>query len=242
MTPAADNDTTVMQPEMLASAGLTEYDDIEQILSDASNNQAAAFQQLFKTWGTTYDDQSKITACKQAEKFSLSCLYKNGNLNTLKIHNRPAVLTLINGKGESRYITITSLHDNSATIFSNGTPYTVKLSDLDRYWYGQFTLLWQKPEHYSSSVTPGDSGYMVNWLYKQLSKIDHDSSANMVISTYDDYLVNKVKAFQLRQGLHADGIVGPITIIHINTLSDMKVPSLIPVPRSSNMPPAVTQG
>jgi len=242
MTPAADNDTTVMQPEMLASAGLTEYDDIEQILSDASNNQAAAFQQLFKTWGTTYDDQSKITACKQAEKFSLSCLYKNGNLNTLKIHNRPAVLTLINGKGESRYITITSLHDNSATIFSNRTPYTVKLSDLDRYWYGQFTLLWQKPEHYSSSVTPGDSGYMVNWLYKQLSKIDHDSSANMVISTYDDYLVNKVKAFQLRQGLHADGIVGPITIIHINTLSDMKVPSLIPVPRSSNMPPAVTQG
>jgi len=242
MIPAADNDATVMQHEMSASAGLNEYDNIEKILNDASDNQTSAFQQLFKTWGRTYDDQSKITACKQAEKFSLSCLYKNGNLNTLKIHNRPAVLTLINDKGEPRYITITSLHDNSATIFSNGIPYTVKLSDLDRYWYGQFTLLWQKPEHYSSSVTPGDSGYMVNWLYKQLAKIDHDSSANMVISTYDDYLINKVKAFQIRQGLHADGIVGPITIIHINTLSDMKVPALIPVPRSSNMPPAVTQG
>jgi general secretion pathway protein A len=242
MIPATESDITVKQQETLASASLTEYDDIEQILNDNNNNKSAAFQQLFKTWGRTYDDQSKVTACKQAEKFSLSCLYKNGNLNTLKIHNRPAVLTLINDKGKPRYITITSLHDNSATVFSNDTPYTVKLSDLDRYWYGQFTLLWQKPEHYSSSVTPGDSGYMVNWLYKQLSKIDHDSSANMVISTYDDYLVDKVKAFQLRQGLHADGIVGPITIIHINTLSDMNVPSLIPVPKSSTMPPAVKQG
>jgi len=242
MPAAADDDATLMQQETSASASLTESDDIEQILNDASNNLADALQQLFKTWGRTYDDQSKITACNQAEKFSLSCLYKNGNLNTLKIHNRPAVLTLINDKGEQRYITITSLHDNSATIFSKGTPYTVKLSDLDRYWYGQFTLLWQKPEHYSSSVTPGDSGYMVNWLYQQLSKIDHDSSANMVISTYNDYLVNKVKAFQLRQGLHADGIVGPITIIHINTLTDMKVPTLIPLPGSSNMPSAVKQG
>ena len=235
-------DDAISPQSSSASASVNGYDDIEQVLNATDNNQAAAFQQLFKTWNRTYDEKSKITACKQAEKFSLSCLYRNGNLNNLRKHNRPAVLTLVNDKGESRYITITSLHDESATIFSNENAYTVKLSDIDRYWYGQFTLLWQKPDHYSSPVSPGDSGYMVNWLYTQLKKIDHDNSANMIISTYDDYLVKKVKALQLRQGLHADGIVGPITIIHINTLSGMKVPSLSPVPMPSIQPSVAKQG
>jgi general secretion pathway protein A len=219
-----------------------EYDNIEQILDDPTSNPASAYQQLFKAWNKKYDEQSVTTACKQAEKFSLSCLYKNGNLNTLKIHNRPAVLTLINSKGEERYVTITKLLDETATIFSNDTAYTVSLRDLDRYWYGQFTLLWQKPENYSSPVTPGDRGNIVSWLYSQLTKIDHDQSAGMIISTYDDYLVDRVKALQLRQGLNADGIVGPITIIHINTLSGMNVPSLKPVPTSSTVPLITTQG
>jgi general secretion pathway protein A len=249
ITPVLENVVTIKSQEdfktqqaVSASADVTHYDDIEQILNDANNNQTAAFQQLFKTWNRTYDDQSKITACKQAEKFSLSCLYRNGNLNSLKKHNRPAVLTLLNDQGESRYITIASLNDSSATILAHDSTYTVKLSDLDRYWYGQFTLLWQKPEHYSSPITPGASGYMVNWLYSQLTKIDNDSSADMIISSYDDYLIAKVKALQLQQGLHADGIVGPITIIHINTLSGMKVPTLAPAPMTTNKPSSVKQG
>jgi general secretion pathway protein A len=249
ITPVLDNDVTIKRQEDFktqqaapVSTNNTEYDNIEQILNDANNDQAAAFQQLFKTWNRTYNAQSKITACKQAEKFSLSCLYRNGNLNSLKKHNRPAVLTLVNDQGESRYITIASLNDSTATILAHDSTYTVKLSDLDRCWYGQFTLLWQKPEHYSSPVTPGDSGYMVNWLYSQLAKIDNDSSADMIISSYDDYLIAKVKALQLQQGLHADGIVGPITIIHINTLSGMKVPTLVPAPMTTNKPSSVKQG
>jgi general secretion pathway protein A len=118
----------------------------------------------------------------------------------------------------------------------------LRLRDLDQYWYGQFTLLWQKPEHYSSPVTPGERGKIVSWLHSQLKKINHEQSSDMIISTYDSYLVDQVKAFQLRQGLNADGIVGPITIIHLNTLSGMNVPSLTPVPMSSALPSITQQG
>ena len=48
------------------------------------------------------------------------------------------------------------------------------------------------------------------------------------MNTYDDNLVKRVIAFQSQHGLTADGIVGPITIIHLNTQSGMKVPSLVP--------------
>jgi len=203
-------------------------DDINEILNDESNNQVVAFQQLFLLWNQTYNAKTSVTACKQAQTLSLSCMHKQGNLNSLRIHNRPAVLTLINKEGEQRHVTITSIDDNSATLISNNSTYKVGLYELDKHWYGQFTLLWNKPENYSSSIAPGDSGAIINWLTTQLAKINNNPS-DVIISTYDDYLIEKVIAFQARQGLTADGIVGPVTIIHLNTQSGMQVPSLTPL-------------
>jgi len=199
------------------------YDDIKKILNDKNSDQISAYQELFKAWNHRYNNKIVTTACKQAEAFSLRCLYKQGNLNSLRAHNRPAVLTLVNDQGEARYITITSINDDDlATVFSNNTRYTIKLSDLDRYWYGQFTLLWQKPETYSSVITPGDNGNIVAWLNAHFA--GEQSTSN---KAYDDGLIDKVKAFQSKHGLAADGIVGPVTIIHLNTDSGMDVPTLI---------------
>jgi general secretion pathway protein A len=205
----------------------TSFDNINDILGNSNNNQKSAYQQLFSTWGQTYNDKTSVTACRQAKAYSLNCMHKQGNLNSLRIHNRPAVLTLINDSGEKRYATITSIDDESATLLSNDTAYTIRLHDLDKHWYGQFTLLWNKPEHYSSSITPGDRGNIVNWLATQLAKINN-SPSNAIIHTYDNYLIEKVITFQTAQGLAADGIVGPVTIIHLNTQSGMQVPSLGP--------------
>ncbi len=205
----------------------SDYDNINEILDDTANSQASAYQELFNTWNQNYDKTSLTTACKQAKTYSLSCLHKQGNLNSLKVHNRPAVLTLVNNQGETRYVTITSIDDDRATVFSSNRAYTVKLNDLDKYWYGQFILLWQRPGNYSSAITPGDSGNIINWLNTQLTKVNNKQLADMIFSTYDKNLVGKVKAFQSQQGLIADGIVGPVTIIHLNTKSGMDVPSLI---------------
>ena len=81
--------------------------------------------------------------------------------------------------------------------------------------------------HYSTTISPGDSGAVINWLNTQLEKTDN-RLPDSTINTYDDYLVKRVIEFQSQHGLSADGIVGPITIIHLNTQSGMKAPSLAP--------------
>ena len=197
----------------------TAYDNIDTILNTRGNSRGSAYQQLFKTWGQHYNEKIFKTACKQAATHSLSCLFKQGNLNSL--------LTLVNKQGETRYVTITSIDSDVATIYSNNTAYTVKLSELDKYWYGKFILLWQKPDHYITAISPGDSGAIINWLNTQLDKINNDLP-EAAINNYDDYLVKRVIAFQSQHGLTADGIVGPVTIIHLNTQSGLKVPSLAP--------------
>ena len=129
---------------------------------------------------------------------------------------------MVNSQGETRHITITSIQDELATVYSNNTAYTIKLSDLDQYWYGQFILLWRKPDSYSSAITPGDSGNIVNWLINQFADSQFINTSN----AYDETLVEKVKAFQSQHGLATDGIVGPVTIIHLNTKSGLSVPTL----------------
>ncbi len=216
-----------------ATTPVIEPDNLNEILKSAANNKAAAYQELFKAWGQSYNKTSLITACKQATKFSLSCLHKQGNINSLKTHNRPAVLPLINDQGVTQHVTITSINDDIATVYSNNTVYTVKLSEIDKHWYGSFILLWKKPDNYLTAITPGDRGSIINWLYTQLIKIKNQPLPDMAINTYNEQIIKEVKDFQLQQGLAADGIVGPVTIIHLNTESGMKVPLLIPAVTSS---------
>ncbi len=201
---------------------VTDHDDIETIFNGSSNSQASAFQELFKAWNYSYNNKIVTTACKQAETFSLRCLHKYGNLNSLRAHDRPAVLTLVNDQGKKRHITITSIRDNLATIYSNNTEYTISLNDIDRYWYGQFILLWHKPDEYSTAITPGDRGNIVSWLNTQFFGDRATDNSN----DYDDTLIEKVKAFQAQHGLTTDGIVGPVTIIHLNNKTGMDVPTL----------------
>lgn len=212
-----------------ATAAIKEYANLEDILTDSTFDPASAYQQLFTQWDVSYNSKTKTTACKQAEAYSLQCLYKHGNINSLKIHNRPAVLTLLNAQGKARHITITSIDDNFATVFSNNNEYLIKLDDIDKYWYGQFILLWRKPESYSSIITPGDRGKVISWLSEQFTQAN-DERPSGIASTYDDTLIEKVKSFQVDHGLTADGIVGPITIIYLNAQSGMKTPSLMPLP------------
>jgi len=203
----------------------TVIDNIDTILDTKSDNRTSAYQQLFIAWHLHYNDQLPETACKQASAQSLSCLFKQGNLNSLKEYNRAAILTLKNRQGNTHYVTITTIDNGIATIYSNNTAYHIKVNELDKYWQGQFILFWKKPEHYMTVISPGDSGPIINWLNTKLKK-----TGNLLpeknISTYDDYLQQKVIAFQSQHGLVADGIVGPITIIHLNTQSGMKAPSL----------------
>ncbi len=215
-----DENTAATTSSSTETTALT--NSIEDILSDNNRNPIAAYQALFKTWELEYNNKTATTACKQAEAFSLRCLHKQGNLNSLKIHNRPAVLTLIDKQGTPRYVTITAIQNGLASVTSNNREYTIKLSELDKYWYSQFILLWHKPEFYSSAITPGSRGNIVGWLRTHFS--DEQTTANNDV--YDDDLVKQVKKFQAQHGLVADGIVGPVTIIHLNTESDMNVPTL----------------
>ena len=203
----------------------------ETILTTSSNSLSSSYEILFKKWGETYNKKSSVTGCQQAEKFSLRCLHKLGGLDTLKKLNRPAVLRVTSPDKKRRYIAITKINKDIATVYSGGKSFELSLKKLDQYWHGQFILLWKTPDEYTASIAPGSTNKMSSWLHKQFNTVANTPGKNpkKVPSSnlYNPALVEKVRTFQKEHQLNSEGIVGPMTIILLNSKSNENYPKLI---------------
>jgi len=197
------------------------------IKQSSAESKIAAYRQLFQRWQIDYNSKTSISACHLAQRAGLRCLHKQGNLNSLLAHNRPAVLKLIDNTGTGIYVALVHIEKNIATLRNNTSSITVATATLDRHWLGQYSLLWRPPELYTRPLMPGDQGEMVGWLKHSLAKIFQTNSVSSDnTDVYEGKLIDSVKRFQRRNKLTADGVVGPLTLIHINTALDMPVPVL----------------
>ena len=105
--------------------------------------------------------------------------------------------------------------------------YEIDTRSLNKYWLGEYTILWQKPPYYQAAVQPGSQGPIVQWLDQQLVRLYGQNSVPTIHDTYNDELISQVIRFQLSKGLIPDGVAGPRTFIRINTLVGLDVPTLI---------------
>lgn len=185
-----------------------------------------SFKTVFEQWDASFDFSGR-DICAYAQKEGLRCLQKNGNLRSLRHLNRPAVLTLVNSKGQAIFVAVTELNSRYATVHVNGNRINMSLADLESRWFGDYTLFWKPPTQFSEALTPGEKGRSYNWLADLLAKTDGQEIPATKIKVYDDALVDRVRAFQLKTGLVSDGIAGAQTMIHLNTAAGRNVPRLV---------------
>ncbi|MFZ3136676.1 MAG: AAA family ATPase [Thermodesulfovibrionales bacterium] len=186
----------------------------------------AAFQSLFKQWNIPYESKGDIDACKQVRVHGLRCMEKPVIFNDLIHLNRPAVLRMLDDKGQEFYATLTALEAQTATCIVNNETRTIDLKELEKKWTGEHILLYKTPENYKGTMYPGHKGSEVDWLDKQLSVVQgrkHQTRKNPV---YDEKLVGLVKQYQLSEGLEPDGVIGSQTIIHLNNATGTDEPVL----------------
>jgi len=158
--------------------------------------------------------------CRAAPDGGLLCLSSEGDLEDLRRLNRPAVLRLMNFEGQTFYAALTGVEDNKANLVFKGGGGQVELS-----WFGSFTILWKPPPGYTGELLPGRRSPVAGWLRRQFHASEAPS-ASVEANLYDGALVEEVQAFQRSRELKADGIVGPLTLIHLNTAAGEDLPLL----------------
>jgi general secretion pathway protein A len=179
-----------------------------------------AYEAIFERWGVQYNQEPFMLACNYAEMYGLRCLHKNGNWRSLLKLNRPAVLKITNEIGESLYFGLMAIEGEQALISHQDKKYWIGLDEIDRYWLGEYSVLWKLPPYLSGIVLPGQNK-RDKWLKTNLSRLNRSES------TKRHSVENLIKQFQLNVGLQPDGIAGSMTIIHMNSRLCLDCPKLL---------------
>lgn len=221
------NNADVNSKELIVGSTPTDSERLNRLITNSNNNKSAVYSYLFSLWDLNYVAKKDGGACTYAKKHGLSCLRRSGNLYSLQKLNRPAVIKLFTPSGKSAHATITHLDNENATINTGEKEIIIDIATLNTHWFGDYTLLWQKPPYYQSAVKPGNHGPIVQWLDQQLVRIYGQQESPTISNTYSEKLVSQIKTFQQSKGLYPDGIAGPRTLIHLNNELGLQAPQLL---------------
>jgi len=221
------------QPEAprVATAGSTDTEtDFAAMLASQSarTDTPTAFATLFSRWSVTYKPGPR-KACEQARDYQLACFYKQGSLAQLERLNRPAILTLQDAIGSAHHVVLTSIGSEYARINIAGEDHQVRITDLNRYWFGEYLLLWRPQVATVRAFYPGMTDPAVTWLRQSLATIQGrpiEPTSGKDSDYFDEELEARVRDYQIDHRLTVDGKVGQQTQIVMNSDLDIGAPQL----------------
>lgn len=191
-----------------------------------NESRKAAYAVLFSAWGMAAEQTRPAEACRSLEQKGMRCLDTEGNLEMIRRMNKPAVLKLQDDRGQEYYAALIALNTETAVMHVGQEKRQVPMSEISRYWLGDFTVIWKVPADYHGEIRPGDRGPAVRWLAARLASLRDGNPSGKPSGIYDPGLQKQVKRFQLAEGLRPDGIVGPQTVIMLSASSPEGGPSL----------------
>ncbi|MCS6944871.1 MAG: AAA family ATPase [Sutterellaceae bacterium] len=183
-------------------------------------NERAAWRELSSLWNMP---ATEADPCQFAHRHELQCYRTpSATLALIRQLDRPGIVTLRDGNGRTVYALLTALSRDEATLRAGGRTMTVSLHSLADYWRGEFATLWRTPPGYSPTAA-ANSGPLAEWVATQLAALRGESQRVPAVA-----LRARIYSFQLAQGLPADGVVGPVTLMALNRAAGVNEPRLGP--------------
>ncbi|HEX7890224.1 MAG TPA: AAA family ATPase [Ramlibacter sp.] len=164
-------------------------------------------------------------ACEAFSREQVQCFSRTMSLALIRQLARPGIVTLDARTGQPSYAVLTRLTDSSATLQAAGTEQTVTLAAFAERWQGDFATLWRVPEGYRERQRNGQGGVAIDWIAQQLAA-RKGQPVPAPGSRLDERLRAELRAFQLAQGLPADGQPGPLTYMQLNRAAGLDEPRL----------------
>lgn len=184
-----------------------------------------SLKRLFTLWGGAYRP-NEGSACDQAQAQGLRCNLDAASWAALLDRNLPAVLELLGDNGTRYSVLLTGFDGADALLAHQSGIMRFPQAELLRTWTGSSVALWRPPAVITGILQPGAKGLAVQWLARQLDRIEARSSATAA-DVYDAELRDRVMAFQRAHGLAVDGIVGESTLLHLMIAApDPGIPTL----------------
>jgi len=213
--PALPAASTVVALPASAAPAPPDFDKLDALLAAAHAQPATAWRELALRWNVAIGEGDPCVAGLQA---NLSCFRSaNGGLTLLRQVARPVVLTLHPARGPAAYAVLVALNDGSASLQVGANRFNLALPQLLAVWRGEFASFWRTPSGWREGVDLAASAQGREWLDQGLAAAGQAAGRP---------LAERVRAFQLAQGLPLDGVAGPLTLMQLNRATGVDEPRL----------------
>ncbi|NNG12302.1 MAG: AAA family ATPase [Halobacteria archaeon] len=220
LAPAAAGIPAIATPPQPEDDGNPQGESLTALLLNADKSYYRdAWTALFAQWSVELPAHVKPDFCNFATENGLRCLLGKGTWASLRHFDRPVILTLVATDGQRVPVTLQHLDQDSAELVLGGELYRLPVGQLDSHWYGDFAMLIQAPPAGTLYMRVGSRGADIGWLRQQLETIQGVDLSTDNPLYFDDGLHQQLLAFQRSRGLVPDGVVGPHTIIQLNSFS-----------------------
>jgi len=173
----------------------------------ASTTMDAAFARLLALWGAGYKPGDN--GCAHADAQGLACVFQRGSLAQLKLINRPAILSLVDDRGDTHQVVLAGLDGGRARLLLGAREARVPIAELADYWFGEFLVLWRPQPGELRPLRAGMRGPDVRWLRQGLERLNgKPAPATTDEDVFDAELERLVEDFQRSRRLAVDGIAG----------------------------------
>jgi general secretion pathway protein A len=176
----------------------------------------AAWRELAQAWKLTPPQGEPCTALAREQ---VMCFSRNMSLALIRELGRPGIVKLDAQTARPSYAVLAALTADTATLRAAGTEQTVTLAALAQRWEGDFATLWRAPAGYREGAVP------TGWVAGRLAAVK-GSPPPAGRAAADAMLRAELRAFQLAQGLPADGVPGPLTYMQLNRATGLDEPRL----------------
>jgi general secretion pathway protein A len=187
--------------------------DESALLQAAHANPATAWRELALHWNVAIGEGD---ACAVVAQARLACFRSaNGGLAVARQLGRPGLISLHQAQGAPVYALLVGVNATQATLQAGDARFDLTLPALARVWRGDFATYWRIPRGWR------DGGGMApqarTWIDQQLSAAGYAGPQP---------LADRVRAFQLAQGLPTDGLAGAMTLMRLNRAAGIDEPRL----------------
>lgn len=179
---------------------------------------------LLGLWGLKLQDLGTGDPCERLPAYGLRCERGRGTWRELRALDHPALLRLRPAPGQGRdrgYLLLSGMEGDDIALTHPDGRYRLPRSKLKQMLSGDYTLVWQPPPTGSAEISARSSGEAVRWLRTLLSKVPGLGVTDTESGTFDAAVGAALRRFQVKYGLHPDGIAGPKTLIQLNNAGAM---------------------
>jgi general secretion pathway protein A len=178
---------------------------------------------LFRQWALTPPAAIAADPCPQARELGLRCKAGRGDWDNLRGYDRPTLIPLARADGGSGTALVLGLGRERALLAHRDGSVTLPLVELQGRWNGEYLFFWRPAPGDHDLIGPRSTQPAQRWLRQALAEVPGlDLGPDLSRGTgYEPELRAALRTFQRAQGLDADGIAGPETLIRLNSAAGL---------------------